>query len=549
MSIRSGWAVAALLLMPVPGLGAPPPRDDATGAALQPHILLILTDDQRADAVGASGRFPFLETPHIDRLAAEGTSFENAFVTTSLCSPSRASILTGTYAHRHGVLSNDREDLFGSTLPAFPQLLREAGYETAFIGKWHMSERSDPRPGFDYWLSFSGQGVYSDPVLNENGRELREKGYITDILTEYAERWLERERDAPFALIVSHKASHHPFTPAPRHANAFADASLPRPGNYRDDLSGKPAWLRHIRLYGDARKAWSWRYDALPAALPDTEGWVGDRPLHLDYLRSLMAVDDSVGRILALLDARGELENTLVVFTSDNGYHLGEHRLTNKMLMYERSIHVPLVLRAPGRVPSGAKRQAIVTNLDIAPTLLEAAGLPIPESVQGRTLLPLARDAQAPGRDAFFYEYFGSPDLPAIPNHSGVRTASWKYIRGIDGGAPFEELYDLERDPEELTNLAADPAHAGTLTDMRVLWTREREASGYPDEAPRVGADESRWGWALEYCRREWVSVWRAFERWAISVLRPLKDWLIGSTVFDRGEAVFASRAGPWFLG
>lgn len=203
VSLQNLRVVAALLVLVS---SASARRATAEGAEQQaadprPNILLILTDDQRSDAVGAGGRFPFLETPHIDRLAAEGTSFTQAFVTTSLCSPSRASILTGTYAHRHGVLSNDREDLYDSPLTTYPQALRAAGYDTAFVGKWHMSGRSDPQPGFDYWLSFSGQGVYFDPALNEDGREFRESGFITDLLTDYAERWIERDRDAPFALI------------------------------------------------------------------------------------------------------------------------------------------------------------------------------------------------------------------------------------------------------------------------------------------------------------------------------------------------------------
>jgi arylsulfatase A-like enzyme len=291
-----------------------------------------------------------------------------------------------------------------------------------------------------------------------------------------------------------------------------------------------------MAMYGDGVAPWSWRLAALPARLPDADQWIGDRSLYVDYLRGMLAVDDSVGRLLALLDARGELENTLVVFTSDNGFHLGEHRLTNKMLMYERSIQVPLVLRAPGRAPAGAVRRPIVTNLDIAPTILAAAGVAVPEAVQGRSLWPLVRDAGTPWRDALFYEYHGSPDIPVIPSLVGVRTDRWKYIREATPDAPFEELYDLANDPEELVNLAPDPASADALEAMRARLAQERAAAGYPDSPPVVGAGESDWGWTFEYCKNEVVYQWRAFSRRLIDWLRPLKEWLFG------GESRIAMR-------
>lgn len=470
----AGWGAGAVL-----GLG----RCEAQRQ--RPNILFILTDDQAWNVLGFTGRFPFLRTPHLDRLAREGAHFLNAFVTTSLCSPSRASFLTGCYAHRHGVRANEQRDIHPS-IPTFPQVLQKAGYETAFIGKWHMRPVSDPRPGFDEWLSFRGQGEYVNPTLNQNGREFQQEGYMTDLLTDYALRWLRRPRRGPFCLLLWHKAVHGPFTPAPRHQNAFADAELPKPPNFDDTFAGKPRWLRRGAFYGQRREQWEQSEGKpIPDALPVGE-WNPRNPAHLNYLRTLLAVDESVGQVLAALEEMGQLDNTFILFSSDNGFFLGEHRRGDKRLMYEESIRIPLLVRYPPLVRSGVRIEEMVLNIDVAPTLLELAGAPIPKTVQGRSFLPLLRGEKVEWRRSWLYEYFQEDWLPGVPTMLGVRTERWKYIRYPDLPGELEELYDLEKDPYELRNLAADPAYAEQLKALRGELERLLKETGYGEPLPRI---------------------------------------------------------------
>jgi N-acetylglucosamine-6-sulfatase len=391
----------------------------------RPNIVVILCDDHRYDAMGFMGH-PFIETPHMDRLAAEGVHFENAFVTTSLCSPSRASILTGMYAHRHGVIDNYNP--VSEELVFFPQLLQQSGYETAFIGKWHMGGNIDePQRGFDHWLSFKGQGVYwTDPSkssvksryvpqasrdgYNVNGKErIDQEGYITDELSQFTLDWLgERESDKPFFLYVSHKAAHADFIPAERHAYRYKDQKLPIQKDWKGNKAieeGKPIWVQNQR---NSRHGVEYAYYS-----------------HLDmeqyyqrYCETLLAVDDSVGELLNWLDESGESENTLVLYLGDNGFLFGEHGLIDKRNAYEESMRIPLMVRFPRVAPKGVKVPAMVANIDIAPTLLDVAGIKVPKHMDGRSFFPMLKGKKIPWRKHLLYEYFWERNYPQTPLHT-----------------------------------------------------------------------------------------------------------------------------------
>lgn len=457
-------------------------RGIGLAAEERPNILFILTDDQRWDSMSCMGH-PFVKTPNMDRIAREGALFTNAFVTTSLCSPSRASFLTGAYAHSHGVLNNETND---PTLPTFPQLLQKAGYETAYVGKWHMERKSDPRPGFDYWLSFLAQGEYIDPTLNENGRTFQQKGYVTDILTDYAVRWLKRERTKPFCMILAHKAAHGPFIPADRHKDAFPDAEIPEPASFNDTYEDKPEWHRRVRLLGGKKEAFTRTLDRpVPPAVPKRE-WDGKSPGRLDYFRTLLAVDESIGRVLDTLEQRGELDNTVVIFCGDNGFFMGEHGLGDKRLMFEESIRIPFLMRYPKLIKAGSRPSQMALNIDLAPTLLDLAGVKAPDSMQGRSLVPVLKGKATGWRKSFLYEYFREEWYPGIPLMLGVRTDRWKYVTYPDL-KDIDELYDLQSDPIEMRNLARDPSYADVLSDMHDELARLKKSTGYP-EGKQLGA-------------------------------------------------------------
>jgi N-acetylglucosamine-6-sulfatase len=424
------------------GLSLSAAAADKTARAPQ-NIVFILIDDLRYDAMGFMGH-PFLETPHLDALARDGMVFDRAFVTTALCSPSRATILTGMYAHRHGVFDNNT--LLRDEFQTFPQLLQTAGYRTAFVGKWHMGgESDDPRPGFDHWVSFRGQGRYLDPTLNVNGERHQVKGYTTDLLTDEAVRFMNETHDRPFFLYLSHKAVHADFRPADRHAGRYADKTYPRPAsmaNTEDNYRGKPAWVR------EQRRSWH-GVDGMYDKKVDYDDFTRA------YAETMLAVDDSVGRIVETLRERKLLDSTLLVFTSDNGFLFGEHGLIDKRCMYEESIRVPLIVHCPELMPAGRRRLELVTNLDFAPTFLEFAGVAVPEDMQGASLMPLIRGEQPHWREAILYEYFWEDSFPQTPTVYGIRTDGYKLME-FHGIWDRFELYDLEIDPGEMNNLVAD---------------------------------------------------------------------------------------------
>lgn len=466
----------------VPSKVPDPPPGPRYGGAL-PNVVLVVVDDLAAEVMGEGGRFPFLETPNVSRLQREGATFERAFVPSSVCSPSRASLLTGTYPHTHGVKVNDVQDLVNQ-LPNLPEGLEAAGYDTAFIGKWHMNNHSDePRMGFDYWLSFKGQGKYTDNVLNENGRRFEAKGYITDLLTEYAVNYIQTVREKPFFMTVSHKAAHVTFEAADRHKRAFKDATLPEPPNFAETFEGKPEWQRRYKLCGLQLNAQEGCEDMtleVPGSLPP-EPWNAHDDVRLEHFRTLLAVDEGLGNLFTALENMQQLDNTVFIFTSDNGFMLGAHRLTDKRLMYEESIRVPLVVRYPKGVQAGLKSSRLVSTLDLAPTLLEIAGQAVPETMMGTSLLPLFADGAAPWRDKLLYEYFQErPEAgPAVPNILGVRTERYKYVHYPDLPDDLGELYDLLTDPYELRNLIADPDYAATLSELQGNLQQQLADTGY----------------------------------------------------------------------
>ena len=406
------------------------------------NIVFILVDDMRFDSMSLLGH-PFLETPHLDALAKGGMMFDRTFVTTSLCSPSRASILTGLYAHAHKVYDNKAP--MDGAIPTFPRIMQAAGYETGFIGKWHMGGYSDePQQGFDYWSSFRGQGVYVDPTFNTNGEQKKVSGYVTDIITGKAVEFLRAPKDKPFCLYVSHKAVHAEFRPADRHKGCYSGKTYPHPASMADtdgNYCGKPAWVRAQRH--------SWHgVDGMYNKETDFDTFTRD------YCETMRAVDDSVGRIVEALRERGQLESTLLVFTSDNGFQFGEHGLIDKRTMYEASIRIPCIAHCPEFIKAGTKCNELALNIDFAPTFLEAAGLPVPSTMHGRSLLPLMKGETPQWRDAILYEYLWERSFPQTPTVLGVRTNTHKYIR-YQGIWDFYELYDLKNDPDEMNNLLA----------------------------------------------------------------------------------------------
>jgi len=402
-------------------------------AEKNPNIVFILTDDHRWDAIGVKGH-PFVETPNMDRLANEGILFENAFVTTSLCSPSRASFLTGQYASRHSVQNNfSRWD--SNKNITFLEHLKKAGYDTAFVGKWHMPGGELPDlPGVDLFVSFTrknGQGdYYNCPIFVNHKPAPNRKEYITEELTDYAIDFVKKDRQNPFCLYLSHKAVHHDWKP---------------PGHLKDRY--KDADLSHLAPESDKYNTWT--------HLNWLEGTMGNmHGVYKHYHECLASVDEQIGRLMATLDQKGLLDNTVIVYAGDNGYMWGEHRLYAKHYPYEESIRIPYIIRAPQNlIPNPGRRvNQMVLNIDLAPTLLEIAGIPVPKVMQGESFTDILKDETAPGRTGWVYELFRDfPFSGRVPPHKALRTERYKYI--VWGCCRDPELYDLQKDPREMNNL------------------------------------------------------------------------------------------------
>jgi arylsulfatase A-like enzyme len=441
----------------------------AAAPSARPNIVFILVDDLRWDALGCMGH-PVAKTPNIDRIAKEGALFRNFFVSIPLCAPSRSSFLTGQYAHTTGVIDNGDHSALSHQLITFPKLLHDAGYETAYVGKWHMGADDSPRPGFDRWVSFKGQGAYENPMINVDGQASKTDGYMTDILNGHALDFVKREHRKPFALYLAHKAVHGPFTPAERHRELYADASLPLTPSHQDKLEGKPALTREVPETRSADGAPKKKRPAKKAANANAAPTGRDNAMR-QQLRALAAIDEGVGQLFQALEASQQLDNTMFIFTSDNGFFWGEHGLGDKRWAYEESIRDPLLVRYPKLIKAGTTLAPLALNIDLAPTLLDLAGAPIPKTIQGRSLLPLFNDAQAPWRKSFLTEYFAERAFPRTPTWQAVRTDRWKYIHytELEG---MDELYDLKADPYEMKNLIQGGAAQSALNEMKAELAR-----------------------------------------------------------------------------
>ncbi|MGQ4517668.1 sulfatase family protein [Dermabacteraceae bacterium P13077] len=480
----------------------------------RPNIVFIMSDDHAAHAISAYGS-KVNETPHLDRIAQDGVRMDAVYCTNSVCTPSRASILTGTYSHVNGCATIFAE--FDHRVPTYSQVLQNAGYKTAIFGKWHLGESEVAQPrGFDDWKIFPGQGVYIDPPMISAEGESQEKGYATDIVTDLSLNWLNKQReeapDAPFCLMIHHKAPHRPWVPDEKHNHLYPVGTIPEPDTLFDDHSTMSRAVQAVRMtIADDLTATDTK-EELPEELKGEDArvertrWNYQRYMR-DYLQTIQSIDDNVGRVLDYLDEHGLSENTVVVYTSDQGFFLGDHGWYDKRLMFDQSLLMPMLIRWPEEIAAGSRCGAMVTNVDFAATFLDMCGIDYKKelpSQQGESFRALLRGEDVAGwQESVYYRYWEHDDPNHhVPAHYGVRTQRYKYIDyyGDGLGAPgasdriFEreyELYDLEKDPEELTNVVADPAYAEVLTMMRAELARLQEKVGdYPYTGPGSGHPE-----------------------------------------------------------
>ncbi|UCF19941.1 MAG: sulfatase [Gemmatimonadota bacterium] len=470
----------------------------------RPNILFIFADDHAAHAVSAYGS-RINRTPNIDRLAQEGMLFRNAFVTNSICAPSRAVILTGMHSHKNGVFTN--REVFDSAQTTVAKQLRAAGYQTAIIGKWHLKNRPT---GFDHWEVLPGQGTYYNPdFLTPEGR-IAHTGYVTDIITDKVLAWLAEGRDPerPFLLMYQHKAPHRRWEPGPDHLYLYDDQTIAEPATLFDDYEGRSSAAATQEmtiardLYEDDLKlvppgnlneaqlaAWNAAYGPRNQALQEAEltdsalvRWKYQRYIK-DYLRAIASVDDNLGRVLDYLDESGLAANTVVLYNSDQGFFLGDHGWYDKRWMYEPSLRAPLLVRWPGVVEAGSQNRDLVQNLDFAATFLEMAGLPVPSTMQGRSLVPLLEGTTpADWRDAIYYQYFEYPAVHSVRRHYGIRTDRYKLIHYYE--IDEWELFDLASDPEEMRSVYAEAEYAGVVDELKARLGELRAQYEVPDEDP-----------------------------------------------------------------
>ncbi|MBN2639531.1 MAG: sulfatase [Bacteroidales bacterium] len=465
----------------------------------RPNILFIMTDDHALSAISAYNGFlaKVAPTPNIDRIANEGIRFNNMFCTNSISGPSRAAILTGKFAHVNGFYKNEGGGDFDGSQQTFPKLLQENGYQTALIGKWHLG--TSPT-GFDFYkvlFNKEGQGSYFDPVFETSGGLIvEEKGkYSTNVIKEGALNWLktQRDKDKPFMLMYQFKAPHRPWEPGPGYENYLADVTIPHPATFDDDYSGRPAakdaWMRidgHLNrknlkiqppknLTKDELSAWN------SFGNEDGEFWTPDSTMSdeqrkdwkfqryaKDYLRCVKAADDAIGEVLDYLDKSGLAENTIVIYTSDQGFYVGEHGWFDKRFMYEESMHMPLLIRYPAKIKAGQVNDDLLLNIDFAPTLLDLAETKIPADVQGKSFLPILNNlADGDFREAVYYHYYEFPYWHHVQPHYGIRTSRYKLIH-FYYSMDVWELYDLENDPHEMKNLIEEQEYKTIIEDLKI---------------------------------------------------------------------------------
>ncbi|MCZ6671553.1 MAG: sulfatase [Verrucomicrobia bacterium] len=458
--------------------------EKSEAATQRPNIIFVMTDDHTHHQMSLTGN-QLISTPNLDRLAEEGVWFKNAFCTNSLCAPARATILTGCLSNVNGILGNsedkDKIERLDPELPTFPQLLQQAGYQTGLVGKWHLPH--DPR-GFDYSCILPGQGLYFDPDMIENGERKKFEGYVTDIITDKALDYLEGiDSDKPFCLVYQHKGPHRPFTPALRHKDLYKDADFPHPETFNDDYStrliaGKAADMKFeqsiARDYGDVFYGKS---------ESEKKEWIYQRYVK-DHYRAVQSIDEGLGRVLDYLDENGLAENTLVIYTTDNGFYLGEHGWYDKRFMYEPSLRIPFLVRYPNGVHAGQVDERMIMNVDVAPTILDFAGIQIPDIMQGESLKPLLTGQDVKWRDHIYYSYYentwamramAQADLSdpsfnfftahRIGPHRGIRNERYKLIEYYST-TEYWEFFDLETDPNEVNNVFSDLSYADIIKTM-----------------------------------------------------------------------------------
>jgi N-acetylglucosamine-6-sulfatase len=439
----------------------------STEKGKRPNIVVILVDDMRWDEYSEAGH-NYIKTPNIDRMVKEGACFVNAFATTPLCSPSRASFLTGQYPHTNGIIDNTARNKQSHELNTFPKQLHNQGYTTAFIGKWHMGNDDSKRPGFDYWVSLKGQGEAIDPALNVNGKQQTVKGYVTDILINHSLRFINEAGSQPFVLYLAHKALHPntvqrddgsvanngegDFIPAERHKGMYASDVFNRRPNYNILPSDKLALMRKI--------------EGVPPL--STETSTKEKTIQ-QRSEMLMAIDEGLGSILKTLENKGELDNTIVVFTSDHGYWYGEHCLDlERRLAYEEAIRIPMLVRYPPLIKAGIKPKQMVLSIDLAPTLLEIAGQTPGSHLHGKSWIPIFKNKASKWRSSFLVEYYSDTVFPRIfkMGYKAVRDNRYKFIHYVDLNG-MNELYDLKKDPYELHNLIGNTQYKRILEKMK----------------------------------------------------------------------------------
>ncbi len=482
MGFVAGSAIALPILPGCTTMG-----ESAGGINKRPNIIFIMTDDHASHALSCYGS-KINETPNLDRIAREGMLFENSFCTNSICAPCRAVILTGKYSHINGVKDNRLK--FDGSQQTFPKLLQKAGYQTVMLGKWHL--KTDPT-GFDYWNILPGQGAYYNPVMIEMGQRKKHTGYVTDIITDYALNWLKnRNNDKPFCMMFHHKAPHRNWQPDAKHLTMYDDVTIPEPDTLFDDYAnrGRAAKEQDMsiektmnqndlklvppqNLTPEQKTLWDAAYKPKNEAFrkanlqgKDLVRWKYQRYIK-DYLRCIASVDDNVGRVLDYLDETGLADNTVVVYTADQGFYLGDHGWFDKRFMYEESLRMPLMIRHPGEIKAGSVSKDIVLNLDFGPTLLDFAGVTAPEDMQGQSFRKvLQRKTPRDWRKSMYYHYYEYPGAHSVKRHYGVRTRQYKLIHFYNDIDEWE-LYDLKKDPHEMKNVYNDSAYTKVAKDLK----------------------------------------------------------------------------------
>jgi arylsulfatase A-like enzyme len=498
-----------LLLAALAALGLAARLPAAEPAKRPPNIVLMFSDDHAYQAISAyNDPRKLLQTPNIDRIARQGMRFDRCIVPNSICGPSRATVLTGTYNHVNGFYNNTNSRFDGSQV-TFPKLLQKAGYQTAIVGKWHLV--SNPT-GFDYWHILPGQGVYYNPPMIENGKRIKHQGYVTDIITDISLNWLKnRDKDKPFLLMCQQKAPHREWEPAARHLGHDNDRKYPEPDTLFDDYRGRgeaehkqdmtiaktltPRDLKFVtpgQLTPEQRKPWDAYYAPRNKAFreanlqgKDLIRWKYNRYMH-DYLACVKAVDEGVGKLLDYLDKEGLADNTIVIYAADQGFYMGEHGWFDKRWIFEESLRTPFVVRWPGVTKPGSVNTDMVSNLDFAETFLEAAGVPVPAGMQGRSLVPVLKgQTPADWRKSFYYHYYEYPGPHAVRRHYGVVTDRYKLVHFYGPNVtPYTELFDLKSDPKELTSVYGRSEYAKVQKELTGELERLRKELKVPAQDP-----------------------------------------------------------------